>query len=150
MIAFDFKGEDQCRGIQTISGTTDNQGNSYALKKFMSTKWPLSPLLCELSEQLRMRSLELHLDWQRRDSNCEADAITNEDFSLFRAENRVDLDFLAVPWVVLDKAMVWSKEIYDITQEAKAKRSAATFVQPATWKKRKTAAAKRLRATDPW
>jgi len=150
LVAFDFRASEQCRGIQTISGTTDNQGNSFALQKFMSTKWPLAPLLCELSEQLRSRSLELHLEWQRRDRNKEADAITNQDFSAIRPENRIEIDFVSLPWIVLNQAMVWSKEVYDIAQTAKLKRSGQPFVQPAVWKRKKTAAAERLKATDPW
>lgn len=150
LVLFDFKAEDLVSGVQTISGTTDNQGNSLAMVKFMSTKWPLAPLLMELSEQLRTRSLELHLEWERRDKNREADAITNGDYSDFTASNRIDVDFPAIPWIVLTQAMGWSKEVYDICQGAKAKRDVAGDPSRTTWKRRKTAANMRLKAKDPW
>ena len=97
LLLFNFKEESPHSGVTTISGTTDNRGNSFAMNKFMSTKWPLSPLLIELSEQLRSRQLELHLDWQRRDTNVEADQMTNEDYTSFTACNRIPLDFASVP-----------------------------------------------------
>ena len=150
LILFDFRSTDLRRGIHTVSGTTDNQGNTMALQKCMSTKWPLAPMLIELAEQLRSRNLELHLDWERRDKNVDADSITNEDFTGFDEKLRVQCDFPKIPWVILDQAMIWSKEIYDITQERKQKVVGQPFVPKETWKRRKTAANKRLRATDPW
>ena len=116
----------------------------------MSTKWPLGPLLCELSEQLRSRCLELHLDWQARDLNVDADSITNEDYSSFELSRRVEVDFPSIPWLVLDQAMQWSKEVYDITEQAKFKRKETPFTAQTVRKKKRTAAAKRLKATDPW
>jgi hypothetical protein len=40
-----------------ISGSTDNQGNSFAISKMMSTKFPLTILLTEMSEQMRAERL---------------------------------------------------------------------------------------------
>jgi len=36
-----------------FSASTDNQGNAFVLDRFMSTKWPLAPILCELATQQR-------------------------------------------------------------------------------------------------
>jgi hypothetical protein len=150
LVLFHYQADDMEAGVITISATTDNAGNSLVMQKYMSTKWPLSPVLCELSEQLRTRNLELHLDWQRRDCNIEADAITNEDYSMFTPCNRIAVDFAQIKWIVLNEAMTWSKEVYDHCQEAKLRRNRPEFVPTRIWKKRKTAAAKRLRATAPW
>ena len=150
LILFDFKAESPHTGILTISGTTDNLGNSFAMQKCMSTKWPLSPLLIELGEQLRTRQLELHLEWQRRDANVEADQLTNEDYSSFSACNRIAVEFTEVQWLILNEAMVWSKEIYDLAQAVKTKRKEGAFTSLSAWKRGKTAAKDRLKTRDPW
>jgi hypothetical protein len=46
-----------------IRGKTDNFGNSYAVAKWMSTKFPLTVLVMELSESLRLGNCCLLLDW---------------------------------------------------------------------------------------
>ena len=150
LAVFNFESTREHLGIITISGTTDNQGNSLALQKFLTTKWPLAPMMIEMTEQLRKRKLELHLTWERRDKNVEADAITNERFELFEDSNRIHIDFPSFPWLVLDKAMVWSKEVYDITQAAKVKVSKDKLLPTRVWQRKRTAANKRLRCTDPW
>jgi hypothetical protein len=151
IIVFDYREENLWSSTCTISADTDNQGITLAMHKFMSTKWPLGPLLMELSEQLRHRQLELHLKWERRDVNTEADAITNEDFSAFSAGNRVEFNFGDLPWRVLPEAMKWSQQIYTMTQEAKAKRKQVPFESNVKiWKRKKTAAGDRLKAKDPW
>eukprot|EP00439_Symbiodinium_sp_Y106_P009019 s10395_g1.t1 len=62
------------------SGGTDNQGNSYAVSKLMSTKFPLPLLLMELSETLRKGEQCLELSWVPREKNQWADDLTNQKF----------------------------------------------------------------------
>ena len=150
LAVFDFENNGDYKGIHTISGTTDNMGNSLAMVKCMSTKWPLAPCMMELTEQLRKRQLELHLVWERRDKNIEADALTNEEFGAFDSEKRIQIDFPSFPWLVLDQALVWAKEVYDISELAKTRRRESMFVDAGIWKRRKTAAADRLKSKDPW
>jgi uncharacterized protein HemY len=47
--------------------------------------------LAELAEQLKLRQTELNLVWVPRDQNEEADELTNEEFSRFRSDLRVDI-----------------------------------------------------------
>ena len=150
IMVFNYSESSLKRSNCTITGETDNQGISLAMRKFMSTKWPLSGLLIELSEQLRRRNIELHLDWLPREKNQEADAITNQDFSSFSPELQVPISAKDLQWIILDKAMAWAKQIYDETEEKKLKRKSEKFVEVEVWKKRKTAAADRLKANDPW
>ena len=42
---------------------TDNQGNAFALKKGMSTRYPITLLLMELAEEMRAIDLRLDLIW---------------------------------------------------------------------------------------
>jgi hypothetical protein len=150
IIIFNYESKDFWTSSCTISADTDNQGVSLAMHKFMSTKWPLTAVLAELSEQLRMRQLELHLSWVRRDRNVEADAITNEDFSAFSPGNRIQVSPADIPWVVLPKIMEWSKQIYEHNENGRINREKKKFVDVGTWKRKKVSAAKRLRTTDPW
>ena len=150
IIMFNYTEDTLKRARYTLTGETDNQGITLAMRKFMSTKWPLSALLAELSEQLRFRNIELHLDWLPRNENQEADAITNQDFSAFSVENQLEVDPRKIPWIVLNDALAWAKDIYDLTEQQKAKRKADTFLPKAAWKKHKTAASERLRTKDPW
>ena len=66
-----------------LRGKTDNQSNTYALSKWMSTKFPLTFLIMEFSETLRLGRCELSLDWIARDFNQFADDLTNNDFEKF-------------------------------------------------------------------
>ena len=150
IMLFDYSEETLKKSRCTITGETDNQGISLAMRKFMSTKWPLSGLLIELSEQLRQRNIELHLDWLPREKNCEADAITNQDFTSFSAELRIHFDPTDLRWIVLERAMGWAKQIYDDSESRKQKRKAGKFVSAKIWKRRRTSAAERLRSNDPW
>ena len=151
LIAFDIKATSLTKTTVTISAGTDNQGCSLALKKLMSTKWPLAPLLMELSEQMRSRSLELQLNWVPRNENTLADSITNGDFAQFDERNRIHIDAANLGWKILDKAMEWSKMIYDETNSAKAtNKRTNTAGEAEQTKRRRTAAAKRLRTADPW
>ena len=65
------------KGICQVYGGTDNQKNSYAISKCMSTKYPLTLLVMEISETLRTRDCELLLEWIRRDKNQLPDDLTN-------------------------------------------------------------------------
>ena len=150
IIVFNYSEDTLKRGKCTITGETDNQGITLAMRKFMSTKWPLSALLVELSEQLRRRNIELHLDWLPREKNQEADAITNQDFSAFTPENEIKITPKDIPWIVLPEVLEWARDIYEITEQQKKKRKEGNFLSKEIWKRRKTAAAERLRTKDPW
>ena len=147
---FEYSEETLKKSRCTITGETDNQGISLAMRKFMSTKWPLSGLLCELSEQLRLRNIELHLDWLPRLKNCEADAITNQDFECFSLEHQIQFKPKDLKWIVLERAMDWAKQIYEESESRKLKRKAGKFVSTEVWKRKRTSAAERMRTNDPW
>ena len=127
LILFDIRADSLRSGGCSVTGMTDNLGNSFAVSKGMSTKFPLAPLLIELNEQLRCRNLDLRLTWVRRDSNVEADAITNQDFSVFDESKRIHVSYPEIKWLVLGEVMKASKEIFDqVTlqrQENNAKRN---------------------------
>ena len=94
------------------------------MSKLLSTKFPLTILLIELSEQLRTREVELHLIWIPREENQEADDLTNEMFEKFSPEHRVLVDPLNIPWLVLKDLMNAGSDLYgEIVKLKSQKRS---------------------------
>ena len=67
----------------------------------MATKYPLTLLLMELSEQMRARSTVLHLSWLQRDLNVQAYTLTNHEYGDFDNSLRIDVVPDKLPWIVL-------------------------------------------------
>ena len=109
-----------------IRGKTDNLSNTFAVSKWMSTKFPLTIFVMELSESLRTSRCFLHLDWVPRDLNQLADDLTNEKFEAFVAR-RVRWIPQEQPWIVLDKFMRFAKEYHE---EMKTKKAEVRQVLP--------------------
>jgi len=134
------------RGSVMLPLMTDNRGNSFALTRLMSTKYPLCLLVMELAVALEERCLALTADWAPREWNSEADALTNERFEGFSDSLRVPFDMRTHPWKVLDGLLKDGRRFY---REAQAARDAARM-RPKT--SRKGARGKRatLKERDPW
>ena len=103
---------------------TDNKGNEFILKKGMSTKFPLTLLVMELSEMMKVRDLSATLRWVKREDNQEADDLTNEEFEKFQPEKRRHVKSCNIHWLVLDKLMKESSSLYEeINLKKQEKRS---------------------------
>ena len=105
----DYKG----RMVAKIPAMTDNLSNEFAVKKFMTSKYPGTVLLMELAEELRAQDLGLGLKWVRRDGNQLADDLTNENFEKFDPALRVVVSGSEIKWRVFDKIDGESKKLYD-------------------------------------
>lgn len=90
------KGQTQCKGL------TDNQSNTFVVAKLMTTTFPLSAVLMQMTSMLGARNLWLDLSWVARDQNTEADSLTNSDFSGFTEANRLPVIWADLPLDVLD------------------------------------------------
>jgi hypothetical protein len=106
-------------GEVVLQGVTDNLGNSFAVSKLMTSKFPLVVILAEVAAQLRARSMVLRLGWAPRDQNEEADALTNNDFSAFDLGRRVSVDLSSIDWRVLPRMLEVAQDIYDRVQKSK-------------------------------
>ena len=109
-------GDDWPAGAQgdvVLQGVTDNLGNTFAVSKLMTSKFPLVVILAELSAQLRERSMVLNLGWVPRDQNEEADALTNGDFASFSQGLRVEVDVVNVRWRILPRMLEVASDIYE-------------------------------------
>ena len=144
VVLFSPKWPASTRGAMRLSGTTDNQGNSWALSRLMSTKFPLVLVLGELAYQLRERDIALHLHWAPREQNEEADALTNEDFSAFSLDRRMEVVWADIQFLILPDLMRVSEEIYQSVTGNKRKSEKIEGPSMAARPKVK------LRTRDPW
>ena len=129
-----------------LSGTTDNQGNSWVLSRLMTTKFPLLIVLGELAYQLRGMDLELALNWSPRDQNEEADALTNGDFTAFDEKLRIGTKVEDVNFKILPELVKVSEDLYLAIQEGKK----ASRLQAGQDSAKKTQPKISLKMRDPW
>ncbi|CAE7196495.1 unnamed protein product [Symbiodinium sp. CCMP2592] len=116
-----------------IAGATDNQSNEKLLRKQSTTKWPLMLINMQLSHLLRKACLRLSLTWKPRDENKLADALTNQDFSSFSSEHRLNVSFSELPLELLNQLWL-SKSNFDASR--KALQSASSFLPHVPKRKR--------------
>ena len=77
-------------GKVRLAGIKGNLGNTFAVSKMMTSKFPLVVILSELAIQMRDRGMILDLEWTPRDQNEEADALTSGDFFEVTAGSRIE------------------------------------------------------------
>jgi hypothetical protein len=135
--------------LSLATGATDNQGNSYAVAKLLTAKYPLCAVLMELSVQLQDRQLWLDLEWTPREQNTIADDLTNEEFEGFGPDNRIDIDIANLKYKVmldyLDRGATLHKSIEDRKRDRQAEGGHGQQVKKGARRKRAG-----LRETDPW
>jgi len=135
-------------GGVALQGITDNLGNTLAVARLMTSKFPLVVILAEPSAQLRRRGMELSLQWVPRDQNTEADALTNEEFGAFDPAKRVAIDLSRVSWCILPRLMRVAQELYGQIQAVKASGAPPKAAGQEASHARRTR--KGLRQRDPW
>lgn len=135
-----------CRGAAVLPGLTDNQAITHVLRKFGSSSFPLSVVVMELACQLEA-NLELDLRWVPRLQNEEADALTNELFDGFSPENRIEVDFNKLPFVLLWELMDLAGELDEEVKMAKTSREAKGDRPDSTKKAKKKG---EMKWKDPW
>lgn len=109
-------------GTVTLSGITDNRGNSCVTARMMTTKYPLVCVLMEIAAQLMHRKDNLSLFWAPREQNIEADALTNEHFHGFDPKLRVRLCMRSVNWLLLHQMLEAGASLYKDIKDAKLER----------------------------
>ena len=135
-----------------ITGLTDNKGNSQALLKMMTTKFPLSAVLMELAAWIPDISggRGLSLMWVPRLQNVEADALSNEHFSDFDPSNRIHVDLTSIKWRVLPDMIKYGEDLLAKATKAKEEAAANAATTGSHVKKARKAAGNSLRDLDPW
>ena len=79
--------------------------------------------MIEVAETLRATDSGAELIWVRREDNQLADDLTNEEFAKFDSLRRIRVTRDNCKWVVLDKLLPRSKELYDEIQNFKKEQS---------------------------
>eukprot|EP00435_Cladocopium_sp_Y103_P074484 s15_g49.t1 len=124
LVAVKLWGDRGAPGMRAkVRAFTDNRGNSFAVVRGMSTKFPLTLLLMELTEELRVKDLNLDLEWISRDANTDADDLSNENWENFDPDKREMKRPEEIGWKVLDQLQVRSEELYEGIQTLKEQRS---------------------------
>jgi hypothetical protein len=113
------KGSKGCMVGQAI---TDNLGNSFVVAKQMTTKYPVTLLLMELTEWLKDLDMVLDLKWVPRDQNSEADSLSNMDLDSFNVLHRINIKPVDIPWKIMHNLLKASEELYLALVETKLKK----------------------------
>ncbi len=131
------------RALLTLPSFTDNKGNSAALSRLATTKFPLCCIAMELSVLLESRGMQLNLEWTPRELNVEADRLSNGDSQGFDPALRVAIDPFNMQWAILDRLLAdgaaYERQREITTINVNGRRKAA-----------KRAKELRLKARDPW
>jgi len=131
--------------VARIPTLTDNKGNTFALNRLASSKFPLCAVAMELAAQLERLGLTLDLGWAPREWNFEADALTNGDFSGFAADLRIAIDLPTVQWEVLPEMLTAGATYFNEVKRLKEARAKSGVAAPRRKRRRDEA----LRGRDP-
>ena len=131
----------------TVTPTiTDNRGNGAALNKQMTSRYPTSAILMEMSVFLKRMGIKALVEWAPREGNRHADALANGSYEGFDPALRIPVDARHLQWDVLPQALLWGKEAEDVFQKTKT----AGRLPLRNQKLKKRRVDTRLRITDPW
>jgi len=100
----------------SLFGGTDNRANECLSEKRSTTKWPLMGINMQLSSSLSRSRLSLGLRWRPREENTEADRLTNEDFTGFVAEQRIEVRWQDLHLEVLED-MVQTRNAFELAKQ---------------------------------
>ena len=106
--------------ILCCGGGTDNKAATQLVRRRLSTKWPVMLVLMDYLDFCETKGLRCQLDWRPRDTNVEADQLTNEDFSSFDLEKRIKIKWedIKLPMVelLMSYSETFSKRKFEATQ----------------------------------
>ena len=120
-----------------VTSHTDSAVATAVLGRGATTSFPLCLLAMEAAAQMEALGLDLHLQWVPRESNGEADALSNLRFEGFDAKQRIEIDISALPLKVLPGLLKDATDFYAVPRAAVPQR-------------RRRGKRKRLRDTEPW
>jgi hypothetical protein len=125
---------------------TDNKGNSHAVSKLLTTKFPLCAILMELAATMQELRMPLHLHWVPREQNIEADELSNADHKRFDKALEIKVDLAELKFLVLDEMLDVGESLYQYVENAKKARTGQTTVPGKVSRKPDD----KLKATHPW
>ena len=90
-------------------GGTDNKAAGSLSVRKLSTKLPVMVVLMEYLSQCEAMNIRCKLNWRPRDTNVEADDLTNERFSRFDAKLRVPVKWSDLKFPILEKMVGFTR-----------------------------------------
>ena len=118
-----FFGDDTKQGwtkVQVVPTWTDSRGNGSALNKLMSTKFPSSAVVMELSRYLKRVAAKASPEWVPRSTNYEAVALANSTTDSFDPSRRIVVEEKTLRWEILPEALSMGKQMEEDTENARA------------------------------
>ena len=106
--------------VQVAPTWTDNRGNGSALNKLMTSKYPASAVLMEMSAQMKQRGLQASIQWTPRAANREADRLANWITQDFNPAYVCVIDPATVPWILLHSALEEGRQAEQAYQDFRA------------------------------
>ena len=137
-------------GLQLrLTSETDNLGNTHAVSKLMTTRFPLVAFLAELALQTHRSRAHLDLCWVPRLQNIESDELSNDIVRRFDPATEVKVRLEKLSFEILNQLLDFGGPLYEGIGQAKSARLAGleSTTRPAG---RKRPLEDRLRHTDPW
>ena len=118
-----------------VEAGTDNLATEHITRKGGSNKFPLSYVQMQLGLKCFLHGLVFQLQWRPRETNEEADDLTNLKFEKFSLEHRCEVSWKQLDWTMMEGLLAFRKEVQGWKEE-KRKHPVA---QPKTSKRQKLA-----------
>ena len=104
-----LKGSPSPKKILVEAGT-DNLATEHISLKESSNKFPLAFIQMQLSLKCYLKGLVFRLQWRPRETNQEADDLTNEEFGKFETRLRRKVAWEDLDWSILDQLLRFREE----------------------------------------
>lgn len=101
-----------------FKAVTDNQGNSYAVTRMATTRYPLCCVMMQLAHIARIRRLKLQAQWESRDKNALADRISKGDFTGLNESKRLAVNLEVFD--VMKRMLASGRALYDEVSQLRA------------------------------
>ena len=108
--------------ILHCGGGTDNKAAGSLASRKLSTKLPVMIVLMEYLSQCESMNIRCQLNWRPRDTNVEADDLTNEKFERFNLNNRIDCQWQDFRFPILEKLVGFTQSFVKIRAEHQLER----------------------------
>ena len=108
--------------ILHCGGGTDNKAAGSLAARKLSTKLPVMIVLMEYLSQCESMNIRCQRNWRPRDTNVEADDLTNEKFERFNLNNRIDCQWQDFRFPILEKLVGFTQSFVKIRAEHQLER----------------------------
>ena len=125
---------------------TDNRGNGAALNNLMTTKFPASAVIMELTAYMKKMLLKVQVDWSPRSGHVEAGSLANGIHDSFDPALGVNVDPGSISWELLPQAL----EAGRAAEKEHAFARLSGTIPNRGKRQRKRKPEERLKMTDPW